>query len=97
MEPDGSRPFRDLINTYIDATEDDSLTWNQQDQILDDAETAIRQKVEANPDLLDAAPDMLEALESLVEFLDYGTPVYPGSLVVTEAREAIAKAKGEIP
>lgn len=38
---------------------------------------------------------LLAALESLVEFWDYGTPVYPGSLVVDEARKAIAKAKGE--
>ncbi len=101
MEPDGSRPFRDLINTYIDATEDDSLTWSQQDAILDEAETLIRQKVETNPDLLDAAPDMLVALECVVEEYDamFLMPAFiiDGKLVNPEEhiRALIAKAKGE--
>lgn len=94
-------PFRDLINAYIDATEDDSLTWNQQDAILDEAETLIRQKVETNPDLLDAAPDMLQALELIVEEHDalflMTAFIINGKLVNPEEhiRGLIAKAKGE--
>jgi hypothetical protein len=101
MEPDGSRPFRDLINTYIDATEDDSLTWSQQDAILDEAETLIRQKVETNPDLLDAAPDMLGALVEMVDMferhLDGRTGPDDAAQRWDNARAAIAKAKGETP
>lgn len=103
MEPDGSRPFRDLINTYIDATEDDSLTWGQQDAILDEAETLIRQKVETNPDLLDAAPDMLVALECILRDFDglhtLQAFIINGKLVNPEEhiRALITKAKGGTP
>jgi hypothetical protein len=95
--------FRDLINAYIDATEDDNLTWNQQDQILDEAETAIRQKVETNPDLLDAAPDMLAALERASFELGLCRPGADGqdTADIAGAKElchqAMLKAKGGTP
>lgn len=63
-------PFVDLVNAYIDTVEDDSLTSNQQDQILDDVETWIRQKVEPIPALLDAAPEMLQILENILSDRD---------------------------
>jgi len=46
----------------------------------------------ANACLIAAAPDLLQALEMLVRWDETGTPV--SSVCFTEARAAIAKAKG---
>ena len=40
-------------------------------------------------------PDLLEALEALVEFADNGASIHPGALVLDDARQAIAEARGE--
>tara|TARA_R110000824_G_scaffold19809_4_gene75933 strand:+ start:738 stop:1043 length:306 start_codon:yes stop_codon:yes gene_type:complete len=59
----------------------------------------VRQKFapykEANARLIAAAPDMLAALEAVCEFIDFGTPVRPGALIVDDIKAAIAKARGE--
>lgn len=95
-------PFVDLVNAYIDAVEDDSLTSNQQDLILDDVETWIRQKVEPIPALLDAAPEMLQILEAILSDRDgldrlqaftMNGEFYDPREVISAV---IAKAKGEI-
>ena len=67
-----------------------------------------RKRSKANARLIAAAPEMLEALTGLVEWMDisglsktrdggFGVLAYKGTEygVVTKAREAIAKAKGE--
>lgn len=42
-----------------------------------------------------AAPDGLRALKAVMEFIDNGTPIYPGALLVDEViRPAIAKLEG---
>jgi hypothetical protein len=46
-------------------------------------------------DLLCAAPDMLAALEAVCKFIDNGTPVRPGALIVDDIKAAIARARGE--
>ena len=46
-------------------------------------------------DLLCAAPDLLAALEAVCKFIDNGTPVRPGALIVDDIKAAIAKARGE--
>lgn len=53
------------------------------------------QEQEANARLIAAAPALLEALDALLEFLDNGTPIYPGALAVNDARAAITKARGK--
>ena len=45
--------------------------------------------------LLHAAPDMLAALEAVCEFIDFGTPVRPGALIVDDIKAAIAKTRGQ--
>jgi len=47
---------------------------------------------EANAKLIAAAPDMLAALRQVLEFMDNGTPLRPGALLVDDIRAAVAKA-----
>ena len=43
-----------------------------------------------------AAPDGLRALKAVMEFIDNGTPIYPGSLIVDETiKPAIARLEGQ--
>lgn len=67
--------------------------------VVDPSDVAILAKVIVDdlPPVFRAAPEMLAALEALMDFWDNDSPVYPGSLAVHEAREALAKAKGEQP
>ena len=60
----------------------------------DDVDGALAEQ-EANARLIAAAPELLDILERLAEYWDQGAPVFPGSLISIEAREAIAKATGE--
>ncbi|WP_269581929.1 hypothetical protein [Roseibium sp. Sym1] len=42
-----------------------------------------------------AAPDGLRALKAIMEFIDNGTPIYPGALIVEETiKPAIARLEG---
>ena len=49
----------------------------------------------ANQRLIAAAPDMLAALEGICEFIDNGTPIRPGALIVDDIKFAIVKARGD--
>lgn len=67
--------------------------------VIDPSDVTILAKVIVDdlPPVFRVAPDMLETLEALMEFWDNGTPVFPGSLVVDDARKLIAKARGGTP
>jgi len=56
------------------------------------ADTAV--DMQANAHLVSAAPEMYEALEGLVDWLD-GAPVGEGYERANEARDALAKARGD--
>ena len=73
------------------------ISERRYDEDRNELDTQIAAMVHGKEDLLDAATELLEALEALMEFWDNDSPVYPGSLAVHEAREALAKAKGESP
>jgi hypothetical protein len=46
---------------------------------------------------VETEPDLLEAAKAILEFSDNGSPVHPGSEVISELRAAIAKAEGKTP
>jgi hypothetical protein len=43
----------------------------------------------------DAAPELYSELRALVDLVDSGTIIYPGTLLLEDAREALAKAERE--
>ena len=51
---------------------------------------------EANARLIAVSPELLEALEKVIDEWQYGSSIEEANEVYTKAKEAIAKAKGEL-
>jgi hypothetical protein len=48
-----------------------------------------------NAKLIAAAPELLELCQHIMEYMDNGTPLHPGALLVDDLRAAIAEATGK--